>query len=223
MASQWFYQVMGEEVGPISSAELRNLAQRGAVKQDTPVRNRPDQIWVPAERVQGLFAVSNLAPPPPSPVNPAPIPQTACGVISTVQSTQVRPCPFCGEEILVVAKKCKHCGEFFDSSTPCNATQTAESDKRILPLLLLFWFFGGIGGHAFYAGRELWGLFYLSALPLGLVGVVAVNNVDSNTPLLLPLLMSLLPVWAVCLVADLIRINSGVYKDGNGRRISKWT
>lgn len=25
-----------------------------------------------------------------------------------------RPCPYCGEEILAVAKKCKHCGEFLD-------------------------------------------------------------------------------------------------------------
>ena len=28
---------------------------------------------------------------------------------------QYIPCPFCGEDILPIAKKCKHCGEFLDT------------------------------------------------------------------------------------------------------------
>ena len=64
MASQWFYQVKGNEVGPLSSAELRNLAQRGVVLTNTLVKNAPDAAWVPAERVRGLFAVPNQAPRP---------------------------------------------------------------------------------------------------------------------------------------------------------------
>ena len=64
MASEWLYQELGKQIGPISSAELRNLAQRGAITQDTFVRKAPDGAWVPAERVQGLFAVSNRTPPP---------------------------------------------------------------------------------------------------------------------------------------------------------------
>ena len=55
MAFQWFYTASGEEVGPISSDELRNLAQCGTVKRDTAVRKAPDGDWVPAERVKGLF------------------------------------------------------------------------------------------------------------------------------------------------------------------------
>ena len=41
MASQWFYQVAGKQVGPISSAELRNLVQRGVISTDTLVKTRP--------------------------------------------------------------------------------------------------------------------------------------------------------------------------------------
>ena len=28
---------------------------------------------------------------------------------------ETRKCPYCGNEILAVAKKCKHCGEWLDS------------------------------------------------------------------------------------------------------------
>jgi uncharacterized membrane protein YhaH (DUF805 family)/rRNA maturation protein Nop10 len=31
---------------------------------------------------------------------------------------KIRKCPFCGEEILTVAKKCKHCGEWLTEQTP---------------------------------------------------------------------------------------------------------
>ena len=66
MASQWFYEVMGKQVGPVSSAELRSLAERGAVAHNTPVRKGSDGNWVLAERVKGLFAVPNaMSPPPP--------------------------------------------------------------------------------------------------------------------------------------------------------------
>ena len=56
MASEWFYQVMGKQVGPVSSAELRNLAERGTISTETPIANVPTGPWVPATRVKGLFA-----------------------------------------------------------------------------------------------------------------------------------------------------------------------
>lgn len=35
---------------------------------------------------------------------------------------ETKVCPYCGEEILAIAKKCKHCGEFLDgSSKPVNS------------------------------------------------------------------------------------------------------
>jgi hypothetical protein len=74
MASGWFYQAMGKQIGPISGAQLRDLAQRGAISPDTLVRKAPGSNWVLAERVRGLFSVSN--PSPTSPVGPTPKPAT---------------------------------------------------------------------------------------------------------------------------------------------------
>ena len=61
MASEWFYQVMGDEVGPISIAELRDLAKRGVISSDTLVKEAPDGGWILAERMQGLFPEPNVS------------------------------------------------------------------------------------------------------------------------------------------------------------------
>ncbi|MDP2288684.1 MAG: zinc ribbon domain-containing protein [Actinomycetota bacterium] len=37
---------------------------------------------------------------------------------SLVLNSPDKKCPFCGEQILAVAKKCKHCGEFLEVETP---------------------------------------------------------------------------------------------------------
>ena len=58
MASQWFYQVMDGEVGPISSVRLRDLAERGAISADTQVRKALSGGWVPASTVKGLLATT---------------------------------------------------------------------------------------------------------------------------------------------------------------------
>jgi hypothetical protein len=50
---------------------------------------------------------------------------------------ETKNCPFCAEEILLAAKKCKHCGEFLDESLKkepvapvINVTQTAPAEKK---------------------------------------------------------------------------------------------
>lgn len=61
-----------------------------------------------------------LPPPPPSYLPPqkaataghvAPIPSSE---IKTAEGSNYSQCPFCGEKVLAIAKKCKHCGEFID-------------------------------------------------------------------------------------------------------------
>jgi hypothetical protein len=55
MASEWYFEVTGKQIGPVSSGGLLALARRGTVTYDTPVRKGPDGKWVPAKRVKGLF------------------------------------------------------------------------------------------------------------------------------------------------------------------------
>ncbi len=48
------------------------------------------------------------------PQNVAP---TSASESATSPRGGTKQCPFCGEEILTTARKCKHCGEWFDSVT----------------------------------------------------------------------------------------------------------
>uniref|UniRef100_A0A7C4LL94 DUF4339 domain-containing protein n=1 Tax=Schlesneria paludicola TaxID=360056 RepID=A0A7C4LL94_9PLAN len=70
MSKEWYYEVMGTAVGPISSAELKRRAQLGQIGPDTPVRLGTEGKWQPAERVKGLLD----PPPPPPPTLPSSAP-----------------------------------------------------------------------------------------------------------------------------------------------------
>lgn len=54
-AKRWYFQSMGEQVGPISSQRLWVLAQQRHVRPETFVRRGEEGKWILAERVKGLF------------------------------------------------------------------------------------------------------------------------------------------------------------------------
>lgn len=57
------------------------------------------------------------------PVKPKPVPETQ----ADQAAAETRACPYCGEEILAVALKCKHCGEFLDHSLRPTPVAVASS------------------------------------------------------------------------------------------------
>ena len=54
-AADWFYRVAGAQFGPVESAELRRLADKGIVMRGTPIRKGADSRWMLARQVSGLF------------------------------------------------------------------------------------------------------------------------------------------------------------------------
>ena len=77
MSSAGWYIRLGDQVlGPLSEAELRDLALRGSVTAQTPVSQ--DKInWTEAVAVQGM--VFGAARPPTPPVSSPAVPQPATG------------------------------------------------------------------------------------------------------------------------------------------------
>jgi predicted RNA-binding Zn-ribbon protein involved in translation (DUF1610 family) len=47
-----------------------------------------------------------------------------------LQNQKTKACPFCGEEILVVAKKCKHCKEMLDVVLRASEEAHRVTDKQ---------------------------------------------------------------------------------------------
>ena len=78
--------------------------------------------------------------------DPSPSPGAGTDAPGTLEPT--RRCPFCGEPILAIAKKCKHCGEFLDrtptaptAAPPTSPTAPAPGspDEPIFDLRVSQW------------------------------------------------------------------------------------
>lgn len=53
--ADWFYQVMGTEIGPISSAELRQKAADGTIDETTLIRQGTNGEWISAHKTNLPF------------------------------------------------------------------------------------------------------------------------------------------------------------------------
>jgi hypothetical protein len=64
MAHEWYIQHGGKQYGPLTSSKLKELAAERKITPSTSVRLGTSGNWVPAARVQGLFAAPAAAAPP---------------------------------------------------------------------------------------------------------------------------------------------------------------
>lgn len=81
---EWYYQVEGGGIGPVSSAELKQAASAGVITGETPVRKGTHGAWARAKQVKGLFERASSQPavttrpgqisPEPPQSSPPPIP-----------------------------------------------------------------------------------------------------------------------------------------------------
>jgi hypothetical protein len=101
-------------------------------------------------------------------------------------------------------KYCHACGNVIDAMAvvcpPCGVMQPApvglfDSEKRLLPAVLLCVVLGPFGAHRFYSGRILTGV--LQLLTLGGLGI-----------------------WVL---VDFILLVTSNFKDGEGSKITEWT
>jgi len=73
MRSQWHYSQEGQNQGPISSSELKALANDGKINRETLIWKEGMKDWMSAKLIQGLFpssppqVVSGANQPPPTP------------------------------------------------------------------------------------------------------------------------------------------------------------
>ena len=145
-------------------------------------------------------------------------PQCGKGIIGQKNPTKrtvsdEKACPFCGETIKKVALKCKHCQSSLSMESVASAGGTSE--KKILVALLLFWLFGFFGAHRMYADKPMYE--YCLQCLLAMVSVLSVMAVKQA-----PLLLIVAVVWALWLLFDFVMIITGEFKDGKGKKISKW-
>ncbi len=109
-------------------------------------------------------------------------------------------CPDCGKDVSYRVSSCPHCG------APVEVGKGIISTKRILPVILICFFFAVLGLHRFYVGKTMTGflmpiLFILGFFTFGIGWIILV-------------------IWYI---VDFVMIVSGAFKDSHGLLIKKWT
>lgn len=112
-------------VGPFTEVELQELYRRGAIKEKTYVFKEGESNWRPFDSL-GFLPLPLAVAPRGTASQPLTLRTNPAQQLTvTAQTTR---CPFCAEEIIAAAKKCKHCGEFLDPVL--RAQQEAATQAR---------------------------------------------------------------------------------------------
>jgi uncharacterized membrane protein len=76
--SEWFYAKGGQQGGPVSFEQLRDLARSGGLDPENDMAwSSGMKDWQPAGRIDGLFAATHESMPPADPANPYAAPQSS--------------------------------------------------------------------------------------------------------------------------------------------------
>jgi hypothetical protein len=79
MTDEWYCEIAGREIGPLTSQQLRAMAAKGQILSRDCVRQGLHGVWTPAAKVKGLLPAAKPLPakpivPPPRTDDP-PLPQ----------------------------------------------------------------------------------------------------------------------------------------------------
>lgn len=74
---EWFCQIAGHEIGPMSSSQLKAMAAKGEILSTDTVRRGLAGKWIVASHVRGLLPPSHESPPPPAAVEPPSVSESA--------------------------------------------------------------------------------------------------------------------------------------------------
>jgi hypothetical protein len=92
LGDQWHYSRSGQQAGPVTGAQLKQLAARGEISPTDLVWKDGLKDWVPASKLRGLFpdtdALRRATPPLPAPSRQSPV---VTEVHSSTQSVPVEP------------------------------------------------------------------------------------------------------------------------------------
>lgn len=113
---EWYVQIGGFVSGPLTSADIRKLVERGKITPETPIKKEGQENWSKAGKVKGLFGENALITKKVTEVIVQPPPPPRAVTAYVEPQVQRKPCPYCGEEIAETAVKCRFCNEYLDES-----------------------------------------------------------------------------------------------------------
>lgn len=138
MTREWYFQAMGQELGPLSVGELKAKVANGQIQPDTLVRKTVEGKWVFAGKVKGLFVVPEGMPPEPVPSHPTAKPKSST-ILPIVSGAGVPAKPGSGADITAkVASKPSS-----STTVPVTFIKLAEEESETSPPSVEFYSFVG--------------------------------------------------------------------------------
>jgi len=192
--NQWFVKTKNGEAGPFSAAQLRDFANQGKIKPNTPIRRGDMQQWVAAEKIKGLFNTGNgekkpiarrtepprrVAVPPTRPPEP---PQVAVAVQVRDPEPSPQPTQYISQQVVVAGSPSNGLGVAGFIVSLCGLLFTCGLICPIGFLLSLFALFKpprgfAIAGSVIGGLGSLWMVFFGFGMLLAMVGAgEAVNS-----------------------------------------------